>query len=118
MKNIICIEELFFPVLTFYRFTFLDFVWWWFALLFFVPDLSFIAYAAGPKVGGIVYDVLHHRGLLIAGYLFATAFGIQVLQLVSFFGALERGSCLWIWLEYLDSPNHTHLGEVGKEARS
>jgi hypothetical protein len=88
--------------------------------LVFVPDLSFIAYADGPRVGGIVYDVLHHRGLLIASYLIATAFGIRVLQLVSlvFLAHSSVDRAFGYSLKYLDSPNHTHLGMVWKEARS
>ena len=51
-NNIIRIEELFFAILAVYFFTFLDYAWWWFALLFFAPGLSFFAYAAAPRVGG------------------------------------------------------------------
>jgi hypothetical protein len=29
------------------------------ALLFFAPDLSFAGYAAGPRVGSVVYNALH-----------------------------------------------------------
>jgi Domain of unknown function (DUF4260) len=37
----------------------LDVSWWMFAVLFFAPDLSFIAYLAGPKLGAIAYNTLH-----------------------------------------------------------
>ena len=33
--------------------------WWLFALLFLAPDLSFIAYLAGPKIGALVYNAVH-----------------------------------------------------------
>ena len=33
--------------------------WWIFAVLFFVPDLSFLAYLAGPRTGAIVYNIAH-----------------------------------------------------------
>ena len=120
MKNVIRMEEIFFAILALYLFTLLDYAWWWFALLFFVPDLSFIAYSAGPKVGGIVYDLLHHRGLLIGVYILGAALGIQVLQLLSlvFVAHSSVDRAFGYGLKYLDSPNHTHLGMVGKEARS
>ena len=120
MKVAIRIEELFFAILAGYLFSLLDYAWWWFALLFFAPDLSFIAYAAGPRVGGIVYDVLHHRGLLIGFYILGAVLGIQALQLVSlvFLAHSSIDRAFGYGLKYLDSPHHTHLGMVGKEARS
>ena len=120
MNNLIRIEELFFAILAVYLFTFLDYAWWWFALLFFAPDLSFIAYAAGPKVGGIVYDVLHHRGLLIGIYILSAVLEVQVLQLVSlvFLAHSSVDRAFGYGLKYLDAPNHTHLGMVGKEAQT
>src|SRR3974390_2791438 len=33
--------------------------WWSFALLFLAPDLSFIAYLAGPRIGALVYNAVH-----------------------------------------------------------
>ena len=33
--------------------------WWVYALLFFVPDLSFAAYLSGPRFGAIVYNAAH-----------------------------------------------------------
>ena len=33
--------------------------WWIYAALFFVPDLSFIAYLAGPRIGAIGYNAAH-----------------------------------------------------------
>jgi hypothetical protein len=120
MKNLIRIEEAFFVILTIYLFTLLDYAWWWFALLFFAPDLAFIAYAAGPKVGGIVYDLLHHRGLLIGLYILGSLLAIQPLQLIAlvFLAHSSLDRVFGYGLKYLDSPNHTHLGMVGKGAKS
>jgi Domain of unknown function (DUF4260) len=33
--------------------------WWIFALLFFAPDLAFLTYFAGPRVGAFTYNVMH-----------------------------------------------------------
>ena len=120
MKNLIRIEEAFIAILAIYLFTLLDYAWWWMLLLFIAPDLSFIAYAAGPRVGGIAYDLLHHRGLLIALYILGAALKIQPLQLVGL-AFLTHSSVDRIFgygLKYLDSPRHTHLGMVGKEPKS
>jgi len=33
--------------------------WWVYALLFFVPDLSFAGYLGGPRTGALVYNAAH-----------------------------------------------------------
>jgi hypothetical protein len=49
--------------------------WWIYAILFLVPDLSFAAYLAGPRVGAIVYNVAHSymapMTLMTAGFALA-----------------------------------------------
>src|SRR5690606_22437462 len=46
--------------------------WWLYAALFFVPDVSFLAYLAGARAGAIAYNALHsHIGpavLAAAGF--------------------------------------------------
>jgi len=36
--------------------------WGRFALFFLAPDLSFVAWLAGPRAGAIVYDAVHNLG--------------------------------------------------------
>ncbi|HET9243961.1 MAG TPA: DUF4260 domain-containing protein [Gaiella sp.] len=36
-----------------------DYPWWLLVVLALVPDLSFLGYAAGPRVGALAYDVAH-----------------------------------------------------------
>jgi len=33
--------------------------WWVYAVLFFVPDLSFAAYLSGPRFGALIYNTAH-----------------------------------------------------------
>ena len=33
--------------------------WWVYAILFFVPDLSFAAYLSGPRFGALIYNAAH-----------------------------------------------------------
>ena len=40
--------------------------WWVSVLIFFAPDLSFAAYAAGPKIGAAVYNAVHIYGAGLA----------------------------------------------------
>jgi hypothetical protein len=43
-----------------------DHSWWLFALLILAPDLSFLGYLAGPRVGAAAYNLLHNLVLPIA----------------------------------------------------
>jgi len=51
VRPLIRLEELGLFVSSIYLFSWLHFAWWYFPLLFFLPDLSIAAYAAGPRVG-------------------------------------------------------------------
>src|SRR5882757_5152795 len=48
--------------------------WWVYALLFLVPDLSFAAYLAGPRIGAIGYNAAH--SYLAPMVLMVTGFGM------------------------------------------
>jgi len=53
--------------------------WLFFALLFLVPDVAFLAYLAGHRVGAAVYNLLHtYTGPVLLG-LIALATGSQTL---------------------------------------
>jgi uncharacterized protein DUF4260 len=81
MKTLIKLEELAFVVLSFYLFLALDYAWWWFPLLFFVPDASMIGYLINSKVGALTYNFIHHKALAILLYLFGSFTQLPVLQL-------------------------------------
>jgi Domain of unknown function (DUF4260) len=36
-----------------------DYPWWLLVVLALAPDLSFLGYAGGPRIGSLVYDVAH-----------------------------------------------------------
>ena len=81
MKTLIKLEELAFVLLSFYLFLALDYAWWWFPLLFFVPDVSMIGYLINSKVGALAYNFIHHKALAILLYLFGSLTRLPVLQL-------------------------------------
>jgi hypothetical protein len=92
--------------------------WRLFALLFLVPDLSFAAYFAGPRIGALAYNVMH---AMIAPVLLGTA-GIALgsplalnlsliwLAHIGFDRALGYG------LKHAKGFGFTHLGRMGKLA--
>ena len=43
-----------------------DHSWWLFALLILAPDLSFLGYLAGPRLGAAAYNLLHNLVLPVA----------------------------------------------------
>ena len=47
--------------------------WGRFALFFLAPDLSFLAWLAGPRAGAFVYDAVHNLGAPLALALAAFA---------------------------------------------
>jgi Domain of unknown function (DUF4260) len=44
----------------------LDASWWIFVALILAPDLAFVGYAAGPRVGAVAYNLTHNLVLPIA----------------------------------------------------
>jgi len=81
MKTLIKLEELALVVLSFYLFLALDYVWWWFPVLFFIPDVSVIGYLINPKVGSISYNFIHHKALAVSLYLLGSLTQLPGLQL-------------------------------------
>ncbi len=120
MKNLIRVEEALLTFLPMYMLHELGMPWWWFAVLFFTPDLGIIGYAFGPKVGAWTYNILHHRGLgvaLVFGGLHLHAEWVQLYGLVMVSHA-SFDRIFGLGLKYTDSFKHTHLGTIGKPASS
>ncbi len=92
--------------------------WWLFALLFLAPDLSFVAYLAGARVGALAYNLVH------------TTVGPIVLALVGLFVRNEPAvavALIWLahcgfdralgyGLKYPAGFGFTHLGRIGRAA--
>lgn len=91
--------------------------WWMFAMLFFVPDVSFVAYLAGPRVGAWIYNALHSTigPILLAGIAWQVG-GIlgQVLMslAVIWIGHIGFDRMLGYGLKYTSGFKDTHLGRL------
>ncbi|SDK18840.1 protein of unknown function [Methylophilus rhizosphaerae] len=90
--------------------------WGTFALFFFAPDLSFLGYLAGPKVGAVSYNFAHSYigalaalaiGIFLSAPIAITA-GIIWAAHIGFDRALGYG------LKYSAGFGFTHLGVVGR----
>ena len=87
MKTLIKLEEFTLVLLSFYLFLALDYAWWWFPVLFLLPDISLLGYAINPKAGTVTYNFIHHKALAVILYLlggFAQFPGMQAAGLVLF----------------------------------
>jgi len=103
--------------------------WPWIVLIFFAPDLSMLAYLAGPRIGAVVYNLAHTLALpalvLAAGIIMislslkapsdlmrsmevATSIAVLWTAHIGFDRALGYG------LKYPSGFGDTHLGRIGK----
>lgn len=88
----------------------------WWVLVFFVPDLSFAAYALGPRIGALVYNIVHVYAfgavLFAAGLVFAmplvTMLGLLWLAHSGFDRMFGYG------LKSETGFHQTHLGPIGR----
>ena len=96
-----------------------DAPWWLYAVLFLAPDLSFLGYLAGPKIGAWAYNAVHSTLAPIAiflaiklGSISAYFFPIALIWLahIGFDRTVGYG------LKYERGFGFTHLGRIGKDA--
>lgn len=116
LRRIVALEELFFLLLAVFLFAELPYEWWWFAVLFFAPDLSMMGYVAGPRAGAVVYNLFHHRAIAIAAYIAGALLGSEILELagVVMLGHSSLDRMVGYGLKHPDSFRHTHLGWMGE----
>lgn len=95
-----------------------EYSWGMFALCFLAPDLSFLGYLAGNRVGAIAYNAAHSYlgpvivlatgAYLVSPPLFAA--GLIWCAHIGFDRALGYG------LKYVAGFGYTHLGKIGRDA--
>ena len=117
MKNLLKVEELFLFGLSLFLFMQLDYSWWLYALFFFAPDLSMVGYLGGPKVGAMVYNFIHHKGLAIGVYILGAVLANSAMQFAGLIllGHSSLDRVLGYGLKYPDAFNSTHLGKIGRQ---
>jgi hypothetical protein len=83
-------------------------------LLFLVPDLSFAAYAAGPKIGAVTYDAVHTSAFPIALGAVGAITGESTLVQVALIWLAHIGidRALGYGLKYPTGFKDTHLNRV------
>ncbi len=115
MKLTLKLEELLMFVLGIFAFSQTDFAWWWFLILLLAPDIGMLGYAINSKIGAVIYNIFHHKGLAILIYLFGMWYANEWLQLIGIilFSHASFDRILGYGLKYSSSFNKTHLGDIG-----
>ena len=98
-------------------FLFLGLPWWAFVLLLIVPDVSMVGYLRGPRVGAILYNLVHDlaTGVAVAGL--GLAIGSVPLAAAGAILVAHSGMdrIAGYGLKYPDAFRHTHLGWIGRD---
>ena len=89
--------------------------WWMMVVIFFAPDLSFAAYALGPRIGAFCYNLLHLYGFgavmlalgAVMGQTWLVGTGVLWLAHAGFDRMLGYG------LKSATGFTDTHLGVIG-----
>lgn len=91
--------------------------WGWFAALFLLPDLSFLAYLSGPRLGALAYNAAHSYlgavALLAVGVLGASPMLLAAALVWCAHIGFDR--LLGYGLKYSAGFGHTHLGRLGPQ---
>jgi len=115
MKITLKLEELAMLLLGVFAFSYLNFAWWWFLVLFFTPDFGMLGYLFGNKIGALTYNIFHHTGLAILLWLLGFYIQNEVFQLIGviLFSHAAFDRILGYGLKYEKGFKFTHLGEIG-----
>jgi hypothetical protein len=117
MKEIIKLEEAAQFIFSLYILQTLFPLHTWYILIFFLPDAFAVGYFIGPKTGSIFYNLSHHKGIsliLIAAGIIGNSKTCLLYGLL-FYSHSSFDRMIGYGLKFGDSPNHTHLGYIGKE---
>jgi hypothetical protein len=94
--------------------------WWLFAALILAPDLSFLGYMAGSRIGAIIYNAAHTlivpAALALAGLFLPLPLLISVALIWAAHIGLDRA--LGYGLKYAKGFGFTHLGRIGPASAS
>ncbi|MFN3844328.1 MAG: DUF4260 domain-containing protein [Paracoccaceae bacterium] len=89
--------------------------WLLVATLFFLPDISIIGYAAGPRVGATIYNLAHSYVLPILLFGFAvTILPWLIVPTLAWIAHIGFDRALGYGLKHAEGFRFTHLGIIGR----
>jgi len=97
---------------------FFEVQWWWYLLLLLGPDISFIGYLGGNKVGAVTYNIFHHKGIAVALIVFSFFTRIESGEIILYtgivlFGHSSMDRFFGYGLKHFEGFKYTHLGQMG-----
>jgi hypothetical protein len=74
-----------------------------------------IGYLFGNKIGALMYNIFHHKGVAIALYLLGVYLSMDIVQLIGvvLFAHSAMDRIMSYGLKYDRGFKYTHLGEIG-----
>ena len=94
--------------------------WWVYAILFLAPDLSFLGYLAGPRLGAIVYNAAHSymapMALMTTGFALSSPLVLSIAMIWLAHIGIDRA--LGYGLKYAAGFTFTHFGRIGAAAKT
>lgn len=117
MKSIIKLEELGMFLLSLLVFAHIGFDWGWFTVLLLAPDISMIGYGINSRVGALLYNIFHHKGIAVLVFGIGYFAQYQYLELAGavLFGHSSLDRIFGYGLKYSDSFFRTHLGKIAQK---
>ena len=118
VRGLLRLESLAVLALSLFGFAFLHANWWMFAALFFLPDLTFAGYWAGPRAGAIAYNALHsYLGPTLLCFTAVAAHRSSVLPIALIWTAhIAFARALGYGLKYSSAFGDTHLGQLRRKS--
>ena len=92
--------------------------WWFFIIIFFVPDISFAGYVVSNRIGSFLYNLLHHQGFISIMILIGWTIKNETIEQIAIIFMMHSffDRALGYGLKFTDSFHHTHLGWIGKQS--
>ena len=90
--------------------------WLLFALLFFTPDLSFLAYLVSPRIGAFAYNLVHTTlaPLVLLGLSSLLVHPLGQSIALIWLAHIGADRALGYGLKYATAFGDTHLGHIGR----
>ncbi len=91
---------------------------WRYLLLLLGPDISFIGYLGGNKVGAITYNIFHHKAIAVALIVLSFFMKIESGEIILYtgivlFGHSSMDRFFGYGLKTFEGFKYTHLGQMG-----
>lgn len=114
MKKMIQSEEVMIFALSIYLFSLLNQPWWLFLVLLLVPDIFMLGYIIDTKIGAIIYNIGHHRGISVAIFLLGMVLQLNVVSLIGviLFAHSSMDRIFGYGLKFSDAFTHTHMDNI------